>query len=126
RQDIGCNHPAAKTSGSQETNGNRGIQMAARDTADRVDHCQNDQTKCQGDADMSDTAAARVIDDDGPGACEHQTESAKYLGCDRPPHPSTSPQHWAARSVNRARLPDSSIRHQPCSSNPWTQRSMTR
>src|SRR5262249_25650382 len=64
----------------EEADRHRGIEVGTRHVADRVDHGQHDQAEGQGDADMGYGAAAHVVDDDGAGAGEDDSEGAQALG----------------------------------------------
>ncbi len=65
-------HPARRA----EAQGDRRVQVRAGDFAQRVDHRQHHQAKRQGDAHMRNGPAAGLVDDDRPGAGEHERKGA--------------------------------------------------
>ena len=78
--DVGDHGSAGKASCKPEAQRHRRVQMGAGDIADGVDHRHDDQAEGQGDADVRDRAARRVIDNNRPSAGEHKAERAENFG----------------------------------------------
>ena len=64
-------------SGSGEGRGHGGIEVCARDIAERVDHGHDHESEGEGDARVADDPAEGVIAHDGPGAGEDEGEGSE-------------------------------------------------
>src|SRR5260221_14585485 len=64
-------HPKAK--------GDRRVQVSPGDITQRINHCQHDQSKGEGNPGVGDGSPARLVDDNGPRASKHESKRADEL-----------------------------------------------
>lgn len=92
-----------KLSGGGEGGRDGGIEVCARDIAERVDHGHDHESEGEGNARVADHSAVGVIADDGPGAGEDEGEGAEEF-CQIAGHGSAvHQQDWPDGGAERVR-----------------------
>src|SRR5207245_1885776 len=76
-EDVGSYRAPRKAAGGPKADGHGGVQVCPGDIADGVNHGEDNQAESEGDAGVSDGAAAGFVDNDGACSCEDQGERSE-------------------------------------------------
>ena len=79
-EDVRAHGAAGESSGRPKADGDGGVEVRPGDVSNRVNHCHDNQAKSQGDARVSNCAAADFIDNDGSGSGKDQGERSESFG----------------------------------------------
>ena len=79
-EQVQPDRPPREATGEGKANGDRWVEMATRDIAERVNHGQHDQSKRQGDPDVGDGSSRNLVNDNRSGPGEDEAEGPEKLG----------------------------------------------